>query len=80
VERRRVHLDLDRAEALPRISTYHAVEFSKTAPPEGLPTKKASRAEALQKSIPPYQLRSKGFSSCVAGELVRAQPFPAADA
>jgi hypothetical protein len=47
VERRRVHLDLDHAEALPRISTYHAVEFSKTTPRSGLLTKKASRTEAL---------------------------------
>ena len=45
-----------------------------------LGSRKASRAEALQKSIPPYQLRSKGFSRCLAGGLLRAQPFPAADA
>ena len=49
------------AKANEVLDVIHAVEFSKTAPRVGLPTKKASRAEALQKSIPPYQLRLEGL-------------------
>ena len=63
------------AQGRPRISTYHAVEFSKTTP-RGLPTKKGLRAwRPLAEVIPPYQALSKG-SPVVSRVDFRAQPFP----
>src|SRR5262245_18510080 len=52
-------LALDHAEALSRVSTYHAVEFSKTAPPAGYARKRPPARRPPKKSIPLYQLRSK---------------------